>query len=120
MADIAAIKRKLLVKYPFFGSVIANVKYEETNKIQTAGTDGKTIYYNPDFTNKLLDAYKSRIKRSKSSAFPSFPCIFLKRRERDNVTAERLRLTNVAISLVGMDILMRQQMFSSIVEILGQ
>ena len=39
MADITAIKRKLLVKYPFFGSVIANVKYEETNKIQTAGTD---------------------------------------------------------------------------------
>lgn len=53
MADITAIKRKLLVKYPFFGSVIANVKYEETNEIQAAGTDGKTIYYNPDFTNKL-------------------------------------------------------------------
>ena len=69
---------------------------------------------------KLLSAYKSRMNLSNSSALPSFPCIFLKRRVRANVTAERLRLTNVAISLVGMDILMRQQMFSSIVEILGQ
>lgn len=28
--DIAALKRKMLVKYPFFGSVVASVGYKET------------------------------------------------------------------------------------------
>ncbi len=51
--DIESIKRKMLVKYPFFGSVVANVNYKENKKISTAGTDGQTIYYNPDFLKKL-------------------------------------------------------------------
>ena len=48
--DIEALKRKMLVKYPFFGSVVAGVKYKEERSV---GTDGKTIYYNPDFLEKL-------------------------------------------------------------------
>ena len=51
--DIAALKRKMLVKYPFFGSVVASVNYKENKNIPTAGTDGKTIYYNPEFLEKL-------------------------------------------------------------------
>lgn len=51
--DIAALKRKMLVKYPFFGSVVASVDYKENKGIPTAGTDGKTIYYNPDFLEGL-------------------------------------------------------------------
>lgn len=51
--DIAALKRKMLVKYPFFGSVVANVDYKEDNNISTAETDGKTIYYNPKFLEEL-------------------------------------------------------------------
>jgi len=51
--DIAALKRKMLVKYPFFGSVVASVKYKENKEIPTAGTDGKTIYYNPTFLEEL-------------------------------------------------------------------
>lgn len=51
--DIAALKRKMLVKYPFFGSVVASVDYKENKGITTAGTDGKTIYYNPDFLESL-------------------------------------------------------------------
>ena len=51
--DIAALKRKMLVKYPFFGSVVASVDYKENKGIPTAGTDGKTIYYNPDFLESL-------------------------------------------------------------------
>ena len=51
--NIESIKRKMLVKYPFFGSVVANVNYKENKKISTAGTDGQTIYYNPDFLKKL-------------------------------------------------------------------
>lgn len=51
--NIEAIKRKMLVKYPFFGSVVANVGYSANNNISTAGTDGKVIYYNPKFLEKL-------------------------------------------------------------------
>ncbi len=51
--DIAALKTKMLVKYPFFGSVVTNVDYKENNNISTAGTDGKTIYYNKEFLSKI-------------------------------------------------------------------
>lgn len=51
--DIDTIKRKMLIKYPFFGSVVASVDYKEDDKIPTAATDGETIYYNPQFLNGL-------------------------------------------------------------------
>lgn len=57
--DINAIKRKLLVKYPFFGSIVANTNFEEETTIPTAETDGETIYYNPNFINPLTDDEKT-------------------------------------------------------------
>ncbi len=51
--DIAALKRKMLVKYPFFGSIVASVGYKENKDIPTAGTDGETIYYNPEYLEGL-------------------------------------------------------------------
>lgn len=51
--DIAALKRKMLVKYPFFGSVVASVGYKENKDIPTAGTDGETIYYNSEYLEGL-------------------------------------------------------------------
>ncbi len=51
--DIESLKRKMLVKYPFFGSVVSNVEYKEDKDIGTAGTDGEVIYYNPEFLNNL-------------------------------------------------------------------
>lgn len=51
--DIVSLKRKMLVKYPFFGSVVAGVDYKEDINIGTAGTDGKIVYYNPKFLEGL-------------------------------------------------------------------
>ena len=34
--DIAALKRKMIVKYPFFVCVVANVYYKENKDIPTA------------------------------------------------------------------------------------
>lgn len=51
--DIESIKRKMLVKYPFFGSVVANVDYRTNKSVPTAGTDGKVIHYNPEFLANL-------------------------------------------------------------------
>ncbi len=53
MSSIEKIKNKMLIKYPFFGSVVANVSYKENSNIETAGTDGKIIYYNKEFLDKL-------------------------------------------------------------------
>ena len=53
--DIDVIKRKLLIKYPTFGSVIANLEFQANKDIATAGTDGKVLLYNPKFVNGLSD-----------------------------------------------------------------
>ena len=53
--DIDIIKRKLLIKYPTFGSVIANLEFQANKDIATAGTDGKVLLYNPKFVNGLSD-----------------------------------------------------------------
>lgn len=52
-SDIEMLKRKMLVKYPFFGSIVTNIGYKESKDIIAAATDGKIIYYNPDFLNEL-------------------------------------------------------------------
>ena len=51
--DIKNIKKNLINRYPFFGSIIDSMEYIETqnctsNGVPTAGTNGKTIYYHPD------------------------------------------------------------------------
>jgi len=60
MISIDNIKRKLLVKYPSFGTILANMDYVETTECMingqpTAATDGETLYYHPDFINCLTD-----------------------------------------------------------------
>lgn len=51
--NLEEIKRKMLVKYPYFGNVIANAKYQLNENIPTACTDGITVFYNPKFFETL-------------------------------------------------------------------
>ena len=51
--NIDSIKRRLLVKYPAFGSIIANATFKEVDSITTASTTGKDILYNREFVEKL-------------------------------------------------------------------
>ena len=53
--NVESIKRRLLVKYPFFGSVVANSNFIAEQAVGTAGTDGKNIYYNPNFIESITD-----------------------------------------------------------------
>lgn len=53
--NIDSIKRKLLIKYPTFGSVIANLEFQASKDIATAGTDGKVLWYNPKFLDDLSE-----------------------------------------------------------------
>ena len=56
--NIDSIKRKLLIKYPSFGSTIAKLDFKEEEGIKTAATDGKVILYNPKFLEGLSDKQK--------------------------------------------------------------
>lgn len=51
--NIESIKRRLLVKYPLFGSVVVNSNFIAEPAVGTAGTDGKNIYYNPNFIESI-------------------------------------------------------------------
>lgn len=53
--NVESIKRRLLVKYPFFGNIVANSNFIAEEAVRTAGTDGKNIYYNPNFINSITN-----------------------------------------------------------------
>lgn len=60
--NIDSIKRDLIERYPFFGSIVDSLDYIETrncvsyNGIPTAGTNGNTIYYHPSFIENLTES----------------------------------------------------------------
>lgn len=46
---------KLLMDFPFFGSLALQLNLVEDSTISTGATDGKNYYFNPDFVRKLPD-----------------------------------------------------------------
>lgn len=52
------IKRKMLIKYPRFGSEIAtsHIEYRDNLKYHTAATDGKNIYVDPNYFASLSES----------------------------------------------------------------
>lgn len=50
---IIASRVKLLLNYPFFGSLALHLRVVERPEIGTAATDGRNYFYNPDFINSL-------------------------------------------------------------------
>src|SRR4051812_34441519 len=53
---LSAALLRLRVKQPFFGALALFARYEVSNRVPTAATDGRTIYVNPDFWNPLTSA----------------------------------------------------------------
>ena len=51
--DIELIKKRTILRYPFFASVIENLGLVKTKIVKTASTDGKRIYYNEEFMETL-------------------------------------------------------------------
>ena len=51
--ELNKIRNKVLVKYPYFGTITANVIFYEDNTIDTACTDGLDIYYSTEFMETL-------------------------------------------------------------------
>lgn len=50
---LSRAKSQLLISTPFFGIPSMHLTPKEVNWISTAGTDGKYLYYNPEFMNSL-------------------------------------------------------------------
>lgn len=48
-------RAKMLVKHPFFATLLMSTKAVETTDIPTAATDMEHLYYNPDFIESLSD-----------------------------------------------------------------
>lgn len=46
-------KIQLLMEQPFFASLVLRLKYEADTKTKTAITDGKTVWYNPEYIDGL-------------------------------------------------------------------
>ena len=55
MVSLAEAKKDMLARYPFFGSLAASVEYVETAEIRTIGSNGKVIYYNPEYIAALTE-----------------------------------------------------------------
>ena len=51
------IKRKMLAKYPRFGSeiAVANIEFRDDLPFHTAATDGKNIYVDPNYFESLSE-----------------------------------------------------------------
>lgn len=43
----------ILLKHPFYGFLLQTMKWKEASNMPTMATDGKNIYYNAEFFNKL-------------------------------------------------------------------
>ena len=52
---IAAAKKDMLARYPFFGSLAASVEYVETAGVRTIASNGRTIYFNPAYIESLTE-----------------------------------------------------------------
>ena len=52
---IQRFKMELLRKMPFYGDIVMHIEFVESKSIQTAATDGKTIWYNASFLNSLSE-----------------------------------------------------------------
>ena len=50
--SITNARTSLILDYPFFGVLALKLRMIETKSIPTAATDGKAIFYNPDFIAK--------------------------------------------------------------------
>jgi predicted metal-dependent peptidase len=53
MTPIQKARTRLLLRSPFFGTMLMTTPLIETREVPTAATDMKSIYYNPDFFDTL-------------------------------------------------------------------
>ena len=68
-------REQLSVKYPFFRKLLWNFSFEKSEDTKSAGTDGKIIYFNPDFLLKSFQ--ESSTKLEELFLHMLYHCLFL-------------------------------------------
>lgn len=56
---LESVKNGVLRKFPLLGATMANLKFEPSKRVQTAGTDGERVVYSPEYVEKLT--YDERV-----------------------------------------------------------
>ena len=57
--NILKFKMDLLRKMPFYGDIVMHLTFESSNSIETAATNGNTIWYNPVFFSKMTEGQQN-------------------------------------------------------------
>jgi predicted metal-dependent peptidase len=57
MKILTLSRNELLISYGYLNSALGSFKYQDTDLIETIGTDGTYIFYNPDF---IIDRYQKQ------------------------------------------------------------
>jgi predicted metal-dependent peptidase len=52
---LSKAKTNLILDHPFFGALAMNMPFELTDRVPTAATNGKVVYFNPEFITPLSD-----------------------------------------------------------------
>jgi predicted metal-dependent peptidase len=53
MDKIQKAKAKLMLEYPYFGTLASSLKLEKNNEILTFSSDGEVMFYNSEYVDKL-------------------------------------------------------------------
>lgn len=56
ISKLTTARAKLVMDQPFFGSLALRLRLEASEDLSTAGCDGRTLFYNPAFVDKLNPA----------------------------------------------------------------
>ena len=57
MKILTLSRNELLISYGYLNSALGSFKYQDTDLIETIGTDGTYVYYNPDF---VIERYQKQ------------------------------------------------------------
>jgi predicted metal-dependent peptidase len=55
MTRMSKARAKMLIKHPFFATLLVSTPWEMTEAVETAATDMEKLYFNPNFMEKLTD-----------------------------------------------------------------
>lgn len=100
---ISASLLRLRMKSPFFATIALFAKFVPSQQIETAATDGKDIFYNPDFLNSLPTAQQDGLLLHE--VLHAALMHVLRRGVRDHI------LWNIASDIAVNGIIMQQAVF---------
>lgn len=76
MNNMQKARAKMMLKHPFFATLVLSTPWVERTDIPTAATDGKYMYYNPAFMDSLENSEQIQFVLAHESAHVMFEHVF--------------------------------------------